>query len=70
MQERHALPVVTFMQDDAPPHIARDVKTFLFEFFTEDRVINCGYKIHWPSRSPDLIPADFWLWGYFKSRVY
>ncbi|GFU54007.1 uncharacterized protein TNCV_246381 [Trichonephila clavipes] len=23
-------------------------------------------KIH----SPDLTPADFWLWGYLKSRVY
>ncbi|GFU68201.1 uncharacterized protein TNCV_39111 [Trichonephila clavipes] len=24
----------------------------------------------WPPRSPDLTPADFWLWGYLKSRVY
>ncbi|GFW40359.1 uncharacterized protein TNCV_1019171 [Trichonephila clavipes] len=23
-----------------------------------------------PPRSPDLTPADFWLWGYLKSRVY
>ncbi|GFU90827.1 uncharacterized protein TNCV_4173231 [Trichonephila clavipes] len=21
-------------------------------------------------RSPDLIPVDFWLWGYLKSCVY
>ncbi|GFX39327.1 uncharacterized protein TNCV_3860501 [Trichonephila clavipes] len=21
-------------------------------------------------RSPDLTPADFWLWGYLKSRVH
>ena len=21
-------------------------------------------------RSPDLIPMDFWLWGYVKSKVY
>ncbi|GFV55609.1 uncharacterized protein TNCV_1820961 [Trichonephila clavipes] len=21
-------------------------------------------------RSPDLTPANFWLWGYLKSRVY
>ncbi|GFX26021.1 DUF4817 domain-containing protein [Trichonephila clavipes] len=28
--------------------------------------------IHVPMapRSPDLTPADFWLWGYLKSRVY
>ncbi|KAJ4437726.1 hypothetical protein ANN_17871 [Periplaneta americana] len=24
----------------------------------------------WPSRSPDLNPCDFWLWGYLKDRVY
>ncbi|GFT21242.1 hypothetical protein TNCV_4685911 [Trichonephila clavipes] len=22
------------------------------------------------NRSPDLTPADFWLWGYLKYRVY
>ncbi|GBM71228.1 hypothetical protein AVEN_120612-1, partial [Araneus ventricosus] len=70
LQERHALPVVTFMQDDAPLHFAREVKTFLLETFTEDRVISRGCKFKWPSRSPDLTPADFWLWGYLKSYVY
>ena len=24
----------------------------------------------WPSRSPDLNPCDFFLWGYLKSRVF
>ena len=24
----------------------------------------------WPSYSPDLNPADFFLWGYLKERVY
>ena len=27
-------------------------------------------NIHWPSRSPDLTPVDFFLWGYLKDRVY
>ncbi|CAF4946631.1 unnamed protein product [Pieris macdunnoughi] len=26
--------------------------------------------INWPTRSPDLTPADFFLWGYQKSKVY
>jgi hypothetical protein len=26
--------------------------------------------MEWPSRSPDLIPLDFFLWGHLKSRVY
>jgi len=24
----------------------------------------------WPPRSPDLTPADFFLWGLLKSKVY
>ena len=24
----------------------------------------------WPPRSPDLNPADFYLWGYLKTVVY
>ncbi|GBN65801.1 hypothetical protein AVEN_85675-1, partial [Araneus ventricosus] len=24
----------------------------------------------WPSRSPDLNPCDFWLWGYLKDVVF
>ena len=24
----------------------------------------------WPARSPDLIPLDFFFWGYVKDRVY
>ncbi|KFM65430.1 Hypothetical protein in type-1 retrotransposable element R1DM, partial [Stegodyphus mimosarum] len=53
-----------------PPYIARDVKTFLLESLTENQVISLGCKIQWPSRSPDLTPTDFWLWGYLKSRAY
>ena len=25
---------------------------------------------YWPSYSPDLNPADFFLWGFLKERVY
>ena len=52
LQERHALPVTTFMQDSAPLYIAREVETFFLESFTENRVTSRGYKIQWPSRSP------------------
>jgi hypothetical protein len=24
----------------------------------------------WPPRSPDLTPCDFFLWGFFKDRVF
>ena len=26
--------------------------------------------IYWPSRSPDLIPVNFFLWGYLKDKLY
>jgi len=25
--------------------------------------------IHWPSRSPDLKPPDFFLWGYLNQKI-
>ena len=62
LPERQALPVVTFMQDDVPSNILRDVKTFLLESFTVDQVISRYCKIQWPLRLSDLNPAVFWLW--------
>ncbi|GFV48419.1 uncharacterized protein TNCV_3026891 [Trichonephila clavipes] len=35
-----------------------------------DRIVSRRCRYPWPPRSPDLTPADFWLWGYLKSRVY
>ena len=45
LKERLALSGVTFMQNSAHPHIARDIKTYLLETLTEDRVISRGCKI-------------------------
>lgn len=59
LQERHALPVVTFMQHGTSPHFARKVKAFLLDTFTEDRVIIRCHKFEWSPRSPDLFPIDF-----------
>ena len=27
-------------------------------------------KNHWPPRSPDLLPADFFLWVLLKGKMY
>jgi len=35
--------------------------------FFKDRVIS---KNIWPPRYPDLTPADFFLWGLLKGKVY
>ncbi|GFY10401.1 DUF4817 domain-containing protein [Trichonephila clavipes] len=61
---------VTSMQDGVTSHTANPVKTFLIQTFGEDRIVSRRCRYPWPPRSPDLTPADFWLWGYLKSRVY
>ena len=35
-----------------------------------DRTVSRGSEICWPSRSPDLSPCDFYLWGKLKGQVY
>ncbi|GFV04137.1 uncharacterized protein TNCV_917581 [Trichonephila clavipes] len=66
--QRGQISNVTFMQDGATSHTANlvipdtDVR--------EDRIVSRRCRYPWPPRSPDLTPADFWLWGYLKSRVY
>ncbi|GFT84981.1 DUF4817 domain-containing protein [Trichonephila clavipes] len=68
--QRGQISNVTFMQDGATSHTANSVKAFLIQTFGEDRIVSRHCRYPWPPRSPDLTPADFWLWGYLKSRVY
>ncbi|GFV25284.1 uncharacterized protein TNCV_4642451 [Trichonephila clavipes] len=68
--QRDQISNVTFMQDGATSHTANPVKAFLIQTFGEDRIVSRCSRYPWPPRSPDLTPADFWLWGYLKSRVY
>ena len=50
-----------FYQDNARPHVASMVITFLkdHEFIIMDH----------PPYSPDLAPSDFWLFDYIKTRL-
>lgn len=70
LQQRQCLDTITFMQDGAPPHIGLPVQQFLRQHFTNDRIISRAFPTTWPSRSPDLNPCDFWLWGHLKNLVY
>ena len=60
---------VMFQQDGAPPHFASVVRDFLDEKFP-GRWIGRRGPIEWPARSPNLTPADFFLWGVLKEKVY
>ncbi|GFW89292.1 uncharacterized protein TNCV_4934601 [Trichonephila clavipes] len=68
--DKHLLERTIFMQDGAPPYIARRVKDLLRRSFGDDRVLSRHFHHAWPPRSPDLSPCDYWLWGYLKSQVY
>ncbi|GFT99029.1 DUF4817 domain-containing protein [Trichonephila clavipes] len=68
--QRGQISNVTFMQDGATSHTANPVKALLIHMFREDRIVSRCCRYPWPPRSPDLTPADFWLWGYLKSCVY
>jgi hypothetical protein len=47
----------------ASPHLARNVKMFSNETFPE-RCIGRSEPMNWPTRSPDLTPMAFHLWGF------
>ncbi|GFY22163.1 DUF4817 domain-containing protein [Trichonephila clavipes] len=68
--QRGQISNVTFMQNGATSHTANPVKAFLIQTFGEDRIVSRHCRYPWHLRSPDLTPADFWLWVYLKSRVY
>ncbi|KAJ8950802.1 hypothetical protein NQ318_012664 [Aromia moschata] len=58
-----------YLHDGAPPHFARQVRDFLNVEYP-NRWIGRNGPIHWPARSPDLTPCDFYLWGHMKQLVY
>ena len=67
LPENHNL---VYMHDGATAHTANSVKDFLYATFGEDNVISRNCKNSWPSRSPNINPCDFFLWGYLKHRVF
>ncbi|GFW81493.1 uncharacterized protein TNCV_2881711 [Trichonephila clavipes] len=70
LADKHLLERTIFMQDGAPPHIARRVKDLLRRSFGDDRVLSRHFHHAWPPRSPDLSSCNYWLWSYLKSKVY
>lgn len=58
-----------FMHDGAPAHYGSIVRDWLDENFPA-RWIGRRGALDWPARSPDLTPADYFLWAYLKDIVY
>ena len=57
------------MQDGVAPYTALTTRRMIFEIFG-DRVIGKHFRLSWPPYSPDLTPADFWLWPTLKRMVF
>jgi hypothetical protein len=57
------------IHDGAPPHFSRNVQGILNRMYPNCWIGRGGPR-HWPARSPDLNPVDFFLWGYVKNVVY
>ena len=57
-----------FIQDGAAPHTVLTTRRMISDIFG-DRVIGKHFRLSWPPYSPDLTPADFWLWPTLKRMV-
>jgi hypothetical protein len=57
-----------FTHDGAPPHFLRAVRLHLNKTFGE-QWIGRGGAVNLPTRTRDLNPLDFWLWGHLKTLV-
>ncbi|CAK9798980.1 hypothetical protein ANTPLA_LOCUS1854 [Anthophora plagiata] len=55
--------------DRCPAHYSLIARRELDEKF-RNRWIGRGGPISWPTRSPDITPLDFFLWGTLKEKVY
>ena len=57
-----------FQQDDVTCHTANETIQLLHETFP-GCVLSHFDDQNWLPRSCDLIPLDFFLWGYLKSNI-
>ena len=69
IRNRGEVEYTNFQQYGAPPHIANIVLDFLKDKFGE-MLISRNLEYYWPPCSHDLNSYDFYLWEYWKSRVY
>jgi len=58
-----------YQHDGCPAHYGCRVIATLNEIFPNRR-IGRGEPISWATRSPDITPLDFFLWGILKNIIY
>ncbi|GFU06994.1 transposable element Tc3 transposase [Trichonephila clavipes] len=65
----HDVQELWFQQDGTTCHTARATIDLLKDTFGDRLILRFG-PVNWPTKSCDLTPLDFFLWGYVKSLVY
>ena len=69
LKERRKFSRAILIQDGATPHTALSTRSFLTSNFG-NRLIGKHFAFEWPPQSPDLTPADYYLWPTLKRLVY
>jgi hypothetical protein len=64
-----------FMQDGDRSHTANVILDFLHDSFDSCVVSNrfpdrFAREQTWPPNIPDLNPCDYFLWGFFKEKIF
>jgi len=68
-RRRGVVRVLQWFQHGATSHSSNESLAWLQQPFP-DRLISRRCDPQWSPHSPDLNTPEFYLWGYFKDRVY
>ena len=69
VKQKRKLKSSWFIQDGAPSHT--DLKSWkLINGNLPNRAERKYFSVSWPHYSPDLNPADFWLWPALKKIIF
>ena len=69
MQESRGYNRNTWFQQVGATCLTSNESMHLIRDMFPQKLISRTGDIAWPPRSPDLSPADFFLWGHFKSKL-
>ena len=63
-----------FQQDGCLVHFHNDIREYFNTNLPQCCIGRFGNEdfalMHWPPRSPDLTPREFFLWGFVKDTVF
>ena len=65
LQSRH----LWYELDGAPAHFTHPVRQKWLNHHFQGRWIGRAGPVACPAKSPDLIPLDFFLWGFMKEKA-